>query len=138
MVKNKYDNITNPRHYAKVSEEFGGIEPIQITSAYCFKLGCAIKYIVRAPYKKKTLEDLEKARWYVCSLMKGYKVYHPIEDLEQTVIDEYRKDFVLNALINEDGSCGPKNLTLAYQRLTRLIIDESSIESNRRNGVYNR
>ena len=30
-----------------------------------FTLGNALKYICRAPYKGKQLEDLKKARWYL-------------------------------------------------------------------------
>lgn len=54
----------NPNHYKQ-----GGIETIDVIEAWDlnYRLGNAVKYISRAGKKdpNKTVEDLEKARWYL-------------------------------------------------------------------------
>ena len=56
------DNVNNPKHY---TDHPSGIECIQITEHMGFCLGNAMKYIWRADKKGKTIEDLQKARWYI-------------------------------------------------------------------------
>ena len=57
----KKENVNHPSHYNQ------GIEAIEIIESWDlnFSLGNAIKYILRAPYKGKPTEDLEKAKWYI-------------------------------------------------------------------------
>ena len=54
--------VNHPKHY---TSHPSGVECIQVTEHMCFNLGNAIKYIWRADLKGKTIEDLEKAIWYV-------------------------------------------------------------------------
>ena len=60
------DNISNwiehPRHYNQ-----GKIEVIDFIEdqALGFHLGNVIKYLCRSAHKNNTLEDLNKARWYL-------------------------------------------------------------------------
>jgi hypothetical protein len=58
------ENVNHPSHYTS-----GGIETIDFIEAkeLGFCLGNAIKYIARAGKKdkNKTIEDLEKAKWYI-------------------------------------------------------------------------
>ena len=56
------DNVNHPSHYVSHPS---GIECIQVTEAFNFCLGNAIKYIWRAGLKGDAKQDLEKARWYV-------------------------------------------------------------------------
>lgn len=74
------DVVDHPAHY----NEYEGFEVInvieQITPKYDervgYHIGNALKYIMRAPFKGKTVEDLEKAQWYLnraISLMKEDK-----------------------------------------------------------------
>ena len=56
------DQVNHPTHY---TSHPSGIEVIQITEHMPFCTGNAIKYILRAPYKGKELQDLEKAIWYL-------------------------------------------------------------------------
>jgi hypothetical protein len=58
----KKDNVNHPPHY---TNHPSGIECIEITRHMGFNLGNAIKYIWRADLKENTMEDLEKARWYI-------------------------------------------------------------------------
>ena len=60
------DNVNHPSHY-----NMGGIEVIDAIEAWGFgegfNRGNAIKYIARAGHKdpSRTVEDLEKARFYI-------------------------------------------------------------------------
>jgi Protein of unknwon function (DUF3310) len=56
------DPVHHPNHY---TSHPSGIEVIQITEHMNFCMGSAIKYILRADYKGKDIEDLEKAIWYL-------------------------------------------------------------------------
>jgi hypothetical protein len=63
-----HDPVKRPSHY-----RMGEIEAIdiieQITSGYppelAYKIGSALKYIIRAPYKGKMSEDLSKGEWFL-------------------------------------------------------------------------
>lgn len=56
------DTINHPSHYTT-----GLVEPIDVIEDWklSFCLGNVIKYIARANYKGKRIEDLKKARWYL-------------------------------------------------------------------------
>lgn len=69
------DNVNHPDHY-----KAGGIEVIDILKAKLpremylgFLHGNVIKYVLRAQYKGKETEDLEKAEWYLKRLIDEYK-----------------------------------------------------------------
>jgi hypothetical protein len=57
------DNVNSPTHYTT-----GGIETIDFIEAKTlnYNLGNVVKYVSRSDYKGKKLEDLKKARWYLC------------------------------------------------------------------------
>lgn len=54
--------VDHPSHYCA-----GKIEVIDFIEdqEFAFNLGNAVKYICRAEHKGKSLEDLEKAHWYL-------------------------------------------------------------------------
>lgn len=57
--------VNHPKHY-----NVGKIEVIDVIDAIedwklGFHLGNAVKYIARAEYKGNTVQDLEKAVWYL-------------------------------------------------------------------------
>lgn len=56
------DMVNHPPHYTQ-----GGIEVIDFIEAWDldYHRGNAIKYILRAPFKGKAAEDIEKAIWYL-------------------------------------------------------------------------
>ena len=54
--------INHPPHY---KTHPSGIECIQITEHMNFNLGNAVKYIWRCEEKHNTIQDLEKAKWYI-------------------------------------------------------------------------
>lgn len=58
----KYDYVNHPPHYTRHPS---GVECIQITEHMNFNLGNAVKYIWRSSLKASTVQDLEKAVWYV-------------------------------------------------------------------------
>ena len=63
---NKEDNVNHPSHYTWL-KELCGIEVLDITRHLDFNTGNAVKYLLRAGKKdpKKTIEDLEKAIFYI-------------------------------------------------------------------------
>lgn len=66
------DNVNHPLHYTWL-KDLCGIEVIDITRHMDFDLGNATKYIFRSGHKfeqglsnkKKAIEDLRKAIWYI-------------------------------------------------------------------------
>jgi hypothetical protein len=58
------ETINHPAHYGGAENPH---EPIKVIEHFGlgFCLGNAIKYILRAPFKGATIEDLKKARWYL-------------------------------------------------------------------------
>ena len=62
------DKINHPDHYT-----MGGIECFDFINSWelSFTEGNVIKYVVRAPYKGKPVEDLKKARWYLDKLIEA-------------------------------------------------------------------
>lgn len=56
------DPVNHPSHY---KSHPSGVECIAIIEHMNFCLGNAMKYIWRADEKGNSIEDLQKARWYV-------------------------------------------------------------------------
>jgi hypothetical protein len=55
------DPVNNPPHYTWIQ----GMEVIDITETLNFCMGNAVKYILRADFKGKPIEDMRKAIWYL-------------------------------------------------------------------------
>ena len=56
------EQVNHPKHYnAGKIEAIDVIEDLKLN----FSLGCVIKYLCRAEYKDSTIQDLEKALWYL-------------------------------------------------------------------------
>lgn len=62
MDQDNKEMVDHPKHY---NEHPSGIECIDVVEHMGFNLGNAIKYIWRADLKGNSLQDLEKASWYV-------------------------------------------------------------------------
>ena len=56
------EQVNHPQHY-----NAGKIEAIDVIEDWKlnFSLGCVVKYICRAEFKDSTIQDLEKASWYL-------------------------------------------------------------------------
>lgn len=67
MEKKKQDMVNSPDHYAKSDFKFKSCECIDVAEWMPFCYGNAFKYIWRAGNKdkSKTMQDLDKAVWYV-------------------------------------------------------------------------
>lgn len=68
-------SVHHPPHYGGKDNPY---EAIKVIDAYGlgpgFSLGNAIKYILRAGKKTEDpIEDLEKAKWYICHAIELYK-----------------------------------------------------------------
>lgn len=55
----KTDNVNHPSHYTMYEHEV-----IELTRCLSFDAGNACKYIIRAPFKESSNQDLKKAIWY--------------------------------------------------------------------------
>ena len=58
----KKSNVDHPSHYFNNPS---GVECITVVEHMTFNIGNAVKYLWRAFDKGNTIEDLEKARWYI-------------------------------------------------------------------------
>lgn len=56
------DTVNHPPHY---TSHPSGVECIQVTEHMNFCIGNAVKYLWRATLKGDTIENLEKAVWYI-------------------------------------------------------------------------
>jgi hypothetical protein len=124
------DNVNHPKHY---TSHPSGIECIEITEHLNFCAGSAFKYIWRAELKEKTLEDLQKALFYVDREIKNkwflpeffrklaccYNPFFPKEKLKMILKHE---TFEQKKLIFE-SLCGLN--PLSYAKLSiEVLIDE--------------
>ncbi len=66
----KHDPVNHPKHY---TSHPSGVECIQITRHMTFNIGNAVKYLWRADLKNNTIEDLEKAIYYINDEIKRIK-----------------------------------------------------------------
>ncbi len=60
------DPVNSPNHYTR---SHPGMECIELTADTTFCLGNCCKYLWRYHSKGRPLEDLEKARWYLCRVI---------------------------------------------------------------------
>lgn len=64
MSVDKKEAVDHPAHYGGESNPYEVIKVIEAWNlGFC--LGNTVKYIARAEHKGATVEDLEKARWYL-------------------------------------------------------------------------
>jgi hypothetical protein len=67
------DNVSHPKHYGGKDNPY---EAIKVIDAWGldFCLGNVVKYVSRAGKKNESaLEDLEKAKWYICHAIEKIK-----------------------------------------------------------------
>ena len=64
--------VNHPAHYNQIA----GIECIDVARHFSFNQGNVIKYIWRAYHKGATIEDLEKAVWYLQDEIKMLREKH--------------------------------------------------------------
>ena len=60
------DPVNSPKHY---TDSHPGMECIDLTADTTFCLGNCCKYLWRYHSKGRPVEDLEKARWYLCRVI---------------------------------------------------------------------
>ncbi|MCT8395250.1 DUF3310 domain-containing protein [Weissella soli] len=64
----EFDDVTHPAHYTQYSfeaidiiDEVAPKYPVEVA----MEIGNAIKYLLRAPFKGRLVQDLNKAVWYI-------------------------------------------------------------------------
>lgn len=65
-----HDPVNHPKHY---TSHPSGIECIEVTRHMNFNCGNAVKYLWRATIQDATIQDLEKAAWYIQDEIKRLK-----------------------------------------------------------------
>ena len=73
-------NVDHPQHYNEY-----GVEAIDLIEFYSlgFHAGNAVKYLMRAPFKGKHKEDVEKALWYLERLrLRPFSILFPVMSKE--------------------------------------------------------
>lgn len=122
------DPVNHPEHYAKASVTVN-LEPIQLCECYDFCLGNAIKYILRAPYKGNTLQDMKKAKWY---LERELSTHYPDEwgDYKPSEVDSIlfnafcANNKFINILINkETGSINCNSIKCTLRDINIFISE---------------
>lgn len=86
------DPVNSPKHY---NSHPSGVECIQITEHMNFCLGNAVKYIWRAGLKENSIQDLEKARWYIDRELERRRTEAFIQEMANVcaaVPDDYEMD----------------------------------------------
>lgn len=95
------DNTSNDvvNHHSHYTSHPSGIEAIEITGKLPFALGNAVKYLMRSRYKKKRVEDLKKARWYLeyhsknwAKVFETYELHLILKQFQRTVMAKSYKD----------------------------------------------
>lgn len=92
------DPVNSPNHYTR---SHPGMECIELTADTSFCLGNAIKYLWRYHSKGRPVEDLEKARWYLCHVIDHdekiawTRQQHAIPDAEAHTWAKLRQGFPL-------------------------------------------
>lgn len=85
MTERKVDLVNHPPHYTKHPS---GVECIEITEHMNFCLGNAVKYLWRAADKDDTIEDLEKAKWYINREIERLQAEKdPAEEIEKSTTE---------------------------------------------------
>jgi hypothetical protein len=56
------EQVNHPKHY---NSNPSGVEAITVIEHMSFNVGNAMKYLWRADHKNSTVQDLEKAAWYI-------------------------------------------------------------------------
>ena len=119
-------------HYVKASVEAKfTFNPLSVCKEYDFVTGNTIKYILRYKHKNQALSDLTKALDYL-RLLKPLKAKHLTVDNVYlfVAIFAYKNDNdIFNALVNDDGSIGAKNIQKADRIIKRLIEELKHNES---------
>lgn len=77
------ERVSHPRHYTMLPHEV-----IDIVWNWRFDKGNAVKYLMRAPFKGRYLEDLRKAQWYLHWIDEHYAGYEPIDPQRQQMIED--------------------------------------------------
>ena len=83
--------VNSPNHYTR---SHPGMECIELTADTSFCLGNAIKYLWRYHSKGRPVEDLEKARWYLCHVI----------DHDEKIAWTRQQHAILDTLANDSAS----------------------------------
>lgn len=119
------DLIHNPEHYQKAAAAVGGraVQPIELCRLYAFEPGCAMKYILRAPYKGCRDLDLRKAGQFLSWMRGAGRAYAPLErgDLKPMIAAFRAANPLIAVLLDERGMITPGSVAAAQSALEACL-----------------
>ena len=120
------DLIHNPEHYRKaaVTVEGKAVQPIDLCRHYAFEPGCAMKYILRAPYKGCRGLDLQKAGQFLAWMREAGGAYGPLEpfaDFRPMVAAFRTANPLIAVLLDERGMTTPGRTAAAQSALEAML-----------------
>lgn len=108
------NSVNHPDHYNRLPHEV-----ISIIWNLRFDKGNVIKYLMRAPFKGRYMEDLKKAQWYLHFIDDHYESYDPIGPEKAKMIDDN-----INGIGNRPEITYPLHLiALDFWHLARNSLD---------------
>lgn len=108
------NSVNHPDHYNRLPHEV-----ISIIWNLRFDKGNVIKYLMRAPFKGRYMEDLKKAQWYLHWIDEHYESYDSISDTDRQMIEDN-----IQALGDRPEITYPLHLiTLNFWHLARNALD---------------
>lgn len=104
------DPVNSPNHYTR---SHPGMECIELTADTSFCLGNAIKYLWRYHSKGRPVEDLEKARWYLCHVI----------DHDEKIAWTRQQHAILDTLANDPAIPAAEAARTSMGQLNDIEID---------------
>ena len=106
------DMVNHPRHYTQYSHEV-----IELTERCDFCLGNALKYILRAPFKGRRAEDLDKSMWYLRRYFAGKNSIFP--DAYKDSLSELALPYVMDLIKRKEYGLCAYLLGVIYAQMAR-------------------
>lgn len=129
-------NVDHPQHYlnAKVHMDLD-FEPIDLCENYNFCIGNALKYVLRADFKGKRLEDLMKADWYLHRELEALEQdpdnWVSPKDFNRYLYKAFRESNHFVALIlNENGYYTVESLSKAIEAIEDYVTEHERVANS--------
>lgn len=101
MADTTTDMVNHPQHYTQYKHEV-----IELTGQLTFKIGNAVKYVLRSPFKGAEEEDLRKAKWYVTHLDPRFD---RVEKIDPLLVLSYMEPLVGMLVLGIHSACQERN-----------------------------
>lgn len=138
MSENTYEkNVSHPAHYTQASATITlTFEPIDLCELYQFNVGNALKYLLRAEYKGKYIEDLQKAQWYLERELERIDdvcaTSGPDGSYDLNIVRAFRQcNPYIRDLLDDNGEYDENTLNIVIQDISDLIAEHECAGNTR-------